>query len=175
MENAIHESFQKFESNGFSAEDLNRLKAKYETGFYQSISSVLGKGFQLARYNEYYGSPDAIAEDLQNVLDVNTSDIKRVYEKYIKDQNYVLTSFVPKGKVDLVAEGSVLFPVQEEMIVENVKKETGTGAINVAQIPSTFDRSVEPAEGPQPRLNIPKIWQHDYKKGVSLYLSLIHI
>jgi len=168
-ENAVHEAFQRFESDGFSAEDLDRLKAKYETGFYQSISSVLGKGFQLARYNEYYGSPDAIAEDLQSVLDVNMSDVKRVYEKYIKEQNYVLTSFVPKGKVDLVAEGSVLFPIQEEMIVENVEKETGAGGIEVAQIPSTFDRSVEPAEGSQPQLKIPKIWQHDYNKGVSLY------
>ena len=168
-ESAVHEAFQRFESDGFSAEDLDRLKAKYETGFYQSISSVLGKGFQLARYNEYYGSPDAIAEDLQSVLDVNMSDVKRVYEKYIKDQNYVLTSFVPKGKVDLVAEGSVLFPIQEEMIVENVEKETGAGGIEVAQIPSTFDRSVEPAEGSQPQLKIPKIWQHDYNKGVSLY------
>ena len=80
----------------------------------------MGKGFQLARYNEYYGSPDAISEELQKVLDVNISDVKRVYEKYIKDQNYVMTNFVPKGKLDLVAEGSVLFPVKEEKIVENI-------------------------------------------------------
>ncbi len=147
VESAIHDAFVRFEVDGFTKADLDRLKAKYETGFYQSISSVLGKGFQLARYNEYYGSPDAIAEDLQSVLDVNMSDVKRVYEKYIKNQNYVLTSFVPKGKVDLVAEGSVLFPIQEEMIVKNVKKETGVGSIDVAQIPSTFDRSIQSLYG----------------------------
>jgi hypothetical protein len=42
-----------------------------------------------------------------------------------------MTSFVPKGKVDLVADGSVLFPVQEEQIVENVVKEAGIGDMNM--------------------------------------------
>lgn len=171
VESAVHEAFDRFERDGFTNEDLARLKAKYETGFYQGISSVLGKGFQLAHYNEYYGSPDAIADELQKVLDVNMSDVKRVYEKYVKGQNYVLTSFVPKGKVDLVADGSVLFPIKEEKIVENVAKETGTGSMDVTEIPSTFDRSVEPTTGPQPRLNLPTIWKHNYKKGISLYGS----
>ena len=169
VENAVHEAFNLFESDGFTSEDLERLKAKYETGFYNSISSVLGKGFQLARYNEYYGSPDAISEELQKVLDVNISDVKRVYEKYIKDQNYVMTNFVPKGKLDLVAEGSVLFPIQEEKIVENIDKVAGEGGMDIAQIPSSFDRSVEPQTGSQPRLNLPKIWKHEYDKGVSIY------
>ncbi len=168
-ENAIHEAFARFESDGFSAEDLDRLKAKYETGFYQGISSVLGKGFQLAYYNEYYGSPDAVAAELQKVLDVNMSDVKRVYEKYIKGQNYVLSSFVPKGKVDLVADGSTLFPVVEEKIVKNVAKETTEGGLDVAKIPSTFDRSIEPTDGPQPRVSIPRIWKQEMDKGVSLY------
>ena len=169
VENAVHEAFNLFESDGFTSEDLERLKAKYETGFYNSISSVLGKGFQLARYNEYYGSPDAISEELQKVLDVNINDIKRVYEKYIKGQNYVMTNFVPKGNLELVAEGSVLFPIQEEKIVKNIDKVAGEGGMDVAQIPSSFDRSVEPQTGSQPRLNLPKIWKHEYDKGVSIY------
>ncbi|MDG2397947.1 MAG: insulinase family protein, partial [Candidatus Marinimicrobia bacterium] len=169
VESAVHQAFGRFETEGFTKDDLTRLKAKYETGFYQGISSVLGKGFQLAYYNEYFGSPDAIAIELQKVLDVNMNDVKRVYEKYIKGQNYVMTSFVPKGKRDLVADGSVLFPVQEEQIVENVVKEAGIGDMNMENIPSTFDRSVPPVDGPQPRLNLPKIWKHDYNKGIALY------
>ena len=149
VESAVHEAFGRFETEGFTTDDLARLKAKYETGFYQGISSVLGKGFQLAYYNEYFGSPDAIATELQKVLDVNMYDVKRVYEKYIKGQNYVMTSFVPKGKEDLVADGSVLFPVQEEQIVENVVKEAGIGDMNMENIPSTFDRSVPPVDDPK--------------------------
>ncbi len=169
VESAVHEAFTRFESDGFTAEDLERLKAKYETGFYQGISSVLGKGFQLAHYNEFYGSPDAIAEELQKVLDVIVDDIKHVYEKYVKNQHYVMTSFVPKGKVDLVAKGSILFPIKEEMINENVAKESVAGEMDIDKIPSTFDRSAEPATGPQPRLKLPRIWRHNYDKGISLY------
>ena len=168
-ENAIFEAFERFEIDEFTTADLERLKAKYETSFYNGISSVLGKGYQLAYYNEYFGSPDAIAIELQKVLDVNKSDVKRVYEKYVKNQNYVLTSFVPLGKVDLVADGSELFPIKEEKIVKNVNKSAGSGSMNIAKIPSTFDRSSKPVDGPQPRLNLPKVWRHDYDKGISIY------
>ena len=168
-ENAIFEAFERFEIDEFTTADLERLKAKYETSFYNGISSVLGKGYQLAYYNEYFGSPDAIAVELQKVLDVNKSDVKRVYEKYVKDQNYVLTSFVPRGKVGLVADGSKLFPIKEEKIVKNVNKSAGSGSMDIAKIPSTFDRSSKPVDGPQPRLNLPKVWRHDYDKGISIY------
>ncbi len=171
VESAVHEAFARFENDGFTTADLERLKAKYETGFYGGISSVLGKGFQLAYYNEYYGSPDAMSSELQKVLDVNMNDINRVYETYVKGRNYVMTSFVPEGKVELVAEGSILFPVKEEEIVENVVKETGEGGMDIAEIPSMFDRSVEPVDGPQPRLNLPTIWRHKYSNGITLYGS----
>ena len=158
VESAIRDAFARFESDGFTADDLERLKAKYETHFYNSIASVLGKAFQLAFFNEYFGSPNAVASELQKVLDVTVEDVKRVYERYLKDRNYVVTSFVPKGKVDLVAEGSVLYPVKEENISEQVES-TGAGEeMDVPKIPSSFDRSIEPMEGPQPRVNLPTIW-----------------
>ena len=169
IENAIHEAFDLFETEGFSTEDVERLKAKYETGFYNSISSVLSKAFQLANYNEYYGSPDAISVELQKVLDVKVEDIKRVYNQYIKGRNYILTSFVPKGKINLIAEGSILFPINEEKIIANKEKKINDDGMNVDQIPSSFDRSEEPIDGPQPGINIPEIWKYDYANGISLY------
>ena len=169
IENAIHEAFDLFETEGFSTEDVERLKAKYETGFYNSISSVLSKAVQLANYNEYYGSPDAISVELQKVLDVKVEDIKRVYNQYIKGRNYILTSFVPKGKINLIAEGSILFPINEEKIIANKEKKINDDGMNVDQIPSSFDRSEEPIDGPQPGINIPEIWKYDYANGISLY------
>jgi len=44
---------------------------------------------------------------MEAMMAVTIDDVKRVYEKYIKGKNFVATSFVPKGKVDLAAEGSV--------------------------------------------------------------------
>ncbi|MFL3050624.1 MAG: M16 family metallopeptidase [Candidatus Neomarinimicrobiota bacterium] len=169
LEKSVFAAFKKFEINGFTEDDLDRLKAKYETGFYQGISSVLGKGFRLAYYNEYYGSPDAISKDLESVLAVSIDDVKRVFDKYIKDENYVLTSFVPKGKTDLVADGSELFAIKEEKIVENVEKLVGTSEEELEKISSSFDRSIKPAQGPDPNLNIPVVWRHDYPSKLFLF------
>ncbi|HEX8367202.1 MAG TPA: pitrilysin family protein, partial [Pyrinomonadaceae bacterium] len=54
---AIKEAFAKFEREGISEKDLNRIKAGQETQFYNSLSSVLGKGAQLAQYNYLTGDP----------------------------------------------------------------------------------------------------------------------
>jgi zinc protease len=171
VEDAIFEAFGRFEKEGFNDDDLTRIKAKTETNFYNSISSILGKSFQLASYNEYAGSPDFINDDLQNSLNVTKDDIWRVYNKYIKGRNYVLTSFVPKGKTDLAARNSELFVIPEEKILPKEEKDQKTTAdINpVEKIPSSFDRNIEPAAGPDPAVTLPDIWKSEPGKGMKIY------
>ena len=123
VEAAIFEAFKKFEDEGFTEMDLARIKAKLETGFYNQIASIFFKAYQLASYNEYANSPGFISEDLQNSLDVTSEDVLRVYNTYIKDKPFVLTSFVPKGKTELIAENSEKFPIVEEAIVKMKKEE----------------------------------------------------
>lgn len=87
VEKAILEALARFEKDGFTDRDLARIKAKTETNFYNGISSLLGKGFQLAYYNEYAGSPDFISQDIQNTLAVTKEDVWRVYNQYVKGKN----------------------------------------------------------------------------------------
>ena len=172
VEKAIKASFARFEKDKFTEADLDRIKAKIETNFYNGISSILSKSFQLAMYNEYAGSPDFITEDIGQSLAVTSDDVWRVYNKYLKGQNYVLTSFVPKGKTDLVAENSTVFQFAEEKIVSLEEKKAGEKKQVVAapaKIPSTFDRTIEPAKGPAPQTKTPKIWSHTYKNGLKIY------
>ncbi|MFQ6612249.1 MAG: M16 family metallopeptidase [Fidelibacterota bacterium] len=170
VEQAIHQALTKFEQDGFSADDLKRIKAKYESGFYRGISSVLGKSFQLSMYNVFYGSPDYLTEDLERTLNVTEEDIMRVYNTYLKEKPYVLTSFVPKNNVNLVAKDSREFPVYEEPVRREETKTVSTmEAITVPEIQSAFDRSIEPPFGQDPFLNIPKIWRHDLAQGVPIY------
>ena len=169
IENSIFEAFDKFERDGFSTKDLDRLKAKYETNFYQSISSVLNKSFELAFHNEFYDSPDAIGVELQKILDVNDADIRRVYEKYVKNKNFVMTSFVPKGELDLIVEGSTLFPIKEEKISKKIEKTSQSEKLDISEIPSSFDRSIEPEYTSQPKLKVPKIWNHKFQNDIEIY------
>ena len=168
VENAIKTAFARFEEEGFTEEDLGRIKAQVETSFFGGISSVMGKSFQLALYAEFGGSPGFMEEDIRNTLAVAPDDVWRVYNTYIKDKPLVLTSFVPMGQTDLVAEGSERFVIPEDPAgLESAA--AGMEVPPLDPIPSAFDRSVEPAKGPVPTVTLPTVWTHTYTNGLRLY------
>ena len=175
VENAVMESFEKFEQESFTEKDLNRVKAKVETQFYNQISSVLGKSFQLAVYNTFAGSPDFVTTDLNNLLNVTKEDVMNAYNKFIKGKPYVATSFVPKGNAQIVASNSDKYPIVEEkieeqdMIAMNEGENMGNDQIKVETIESSFDRSVEPPAGPDPLVSLPEIWEDELSNGARVY------
>lgn len=167
---AVNEAFAKFEKDGISEKDLSRIKAGQETQFYNSLSSVLGKGAQLAQCNIFAGDPGCIERDIKNILAVTPQDVTRVYQKYIKGKNFVATSFVPKGKVALALDGSKKAEVVEEKIVQGADAEVdASAAATYKKTPSTFDRSVEPPYGPAPEVRIPTIWEDKLSNGMRVY------
>ncbi len=170
IKDAIAESFQRLETESFTVEDVERIKAGLETQFYNGMSSILGKSFQLAQYNEYAGSPGYVTTDLEKIKAVTKEDILRVYETYIKDKPYVMTSFVPKGKKELVVEGSEPFTIVEEALeAEKIAAERPVEEFKVERIPTSFDRSVEPPIGPDPEITIPIIWKDELANGMKIY------
>lgn len=164
---AINEAFAKFEKTGISEKDLSRIKAGQETQFYNSLSSVLGKTVQLAQCNYLTGDPGCVEKDIRNILAVTPADVMRVYEKYIKGKNYVATSFVPKGKLNLALENSKKAEVVEEKIVQGAEKEVDPNVTATYQrTPSSFDRSKEPPYGEAPEVKIPAIWEQKLSNGM---------
>ena len=170
VEKAIFEAFERFETEKFTERDLERIKAGLETNFYSMLSSVMYKSFMLAMYSEYAGSPDFLTEELEMMQNVTMDDVWDVYERYIKGKNYVATSFVPKGQLDLVAEGSVDAGVIEEDVTQATKMEVAAGGEEVIEkTPSRFIRSVAPAPGPDPLLTLPEVWQAEALNGMKIY------
>lgn len=164
---AADEAFAKFEKEGISAKDLTRIKAGQETQFYNSLASVLGKGFNLAQYNIFAKDPGFIEKDIKNILAVTPADVTRVYQKYIKGKPYVATSFVPKGKQTLALEGSKKADVVEEKIVQGAENAVDPNVkADYEKTPSTFDRSVEPPYGPAPAVKTPAIWEGKLGNGM---------
>lgn len=167
---AISEAFAKFEKDGISEQDLNRIKAGQETQFYNSLSSVLGKSAQLAQGNIFANDPGFAAKEIDAILSVTTADVKRVYEKYIKGKNFVATSFVPKGKAELALSGSKRAEVVEEPIVQGAENEVDPNVeAEYENTPSTFDRSVEPPYGAEPQVKIPTVWEQKLRNGMRVY------
>tara|TARA_B100000768_G_scaffold63127_1_gene61128 strand:+ start:1583 stop:4459 length:2877 start_codon:yes stop_codon:yes gene_type:complete len=169
VETGIFEAFKILEIEGVSDRDIERIKSGLETNFYNGIGSVLGKSFQLAQYNVFAGDPGFITTDIENIKKVNKEDVMRVYEKYIKNKPFIMTSFVPKGQLTLVTENSTKAPVIEEKISENIAKTIESSKEKISKTPSNFDRSVEPSQGISPKLNIPSSWTTTLGNGMKVY------
>ena len=169
VEAGIFEAFKIFEKEGVSGNDVERIKAGLETGFYNGIGSVLGKSFQLAQYNVFAGDPGFITTDIENIKKVTKEEVMRVYNKYIKDKPFIMTSFVPKGQLILITENSTKALVVEEKISENIAKIVKNTNQEILKTPSNFDRSVEPSQGTSPKLNLPSTWTTSLKNGMKVY------
>ncbi len=166
---AIKAAFAKFEAEGIPESALDRIKARQETQFYSGLSSVLGKGFKLAQYEIFAGDPGFVEKDIANILAVTTADMIRVYNTYIKDKNYIATSFVPQGQVALALSNSELAQVAEEDIVNGVQNSFDASvAATYEKTPSSFDRTIEPPYGDSPELVIPQVWQEKLDSGLEV-------
>lgn len=170
IEKSVFESFSLFEKEGISPADLERVKAGLETQYYNGISSVLSKAFQLARYNEYKGDPSFIEKDIEKIRAVTVNDIVRVYEKYIKGKNYLATSFVPKGQLKLIAENSVKADIVEEKVEDAIEvKQDIAVEEEIIKTTTKLDRSVMPVCGPDPQITLPKVWQNKLPNGMKVF------
>ena len=170
VKSAIISGLTKFETDGVNERDLKRIKAELETNLYQGISTVLNKAFQLGQDNEFGGDPSYITKTAKLTNAVTAEDVMRVYNKYIKAKNYVMTSVVPKGKLDLVVENSQLATVWIEEVKQDVaNEEVSQGEeAEYEKTVSKYDRK-EPDFGDLPKFKMPKIWTGKLENGMSLY------
>jgi zinc protease len=170
VEKAIFEGFDKFEKDGFTEEDLTRIKAGNETGFYRGFSSVQSKAFTLAEYTMLTGDPEFYKKDLASSQAVTMADIKAVFQKYIKGKNFIETSFVPIGQANLIVEGSTNAGIVEEDVTKAAEvKADAIAEEAIVKTPTKFDRSVMPAIGPDPEVTIPTPWKSSLSNGMKLW------
>ena len=170
IEDGIFEAFDLFEKEGITENDIERVKASSEKSFYEGISSVFGKSFQLAFYNTLLNDPGYIEKDIENIKAVTVNDVKQAYEKYIKGKPHVVTSFVPKGKSEMMAENSVPAGVKEENIKEASQVEIAKeGDEKIVKTPSAIDRSKEPPDGKAPEVKVPSVWKAVLANGIQVY------
>jgi zinc protease len=170
IEDAIQEGFNRFETEGITENDIERVKASSEKNFYEGINSVFGKSIQLAFYNTFLNDPGYIEKDIENIKAVTLADVKMVYEKYIKNKPHVVTSFVPKGKKELIAENSMDAGVKEENIREASQVEIAAAAEDkIVKTQSTIDRTVEPEAGKNPEVKVPTPWKTTLSNGIQVY------
>lgn len=168
---ALNTAFQRFEDNGISQADLDRIKAGYEVQVYSQLENALGKAIALGQYNALAGEPERINSDIRQLQAVTTDDVVRVYNTYIKDRPHIATSIVPKGELKLALTGSEKAEVVEEAIVQGAEAggEASHQAANYERTPSSFDRTVEPPFGKPYVLPTPDVWRDTLDNGTEVF------
>jgi zinc protease len=170
VEKAVFEGFDKFEKDGFSEEDLARIKAGNETNFFRNFSSIQNKAFTIGGYAMFTDDPEFYKKDLANSQAVTMADIKAVFSKYIKGKNYVETSFVPKGQANLIVEGSTNAGIVEEDVTKAAEVKADVIAEEaIEKTPTRIDRSVMPPIGPDPEVTIPQPWRGSLSDGMKVW------
>jgi zinc protease len=170
IEDAVFESFDRFEKDGITDKDIERIKATREMGFYEGLNSVFYKALNLAFYNTFLKDPGYIEKDIENIKAVTKEDVIRVYNQYIKGKPHVVTSFVPKGRPEMVAANSVVAEIKEENINEATQVEIAeTGKDEIVKTPSALDRTIEPVAGAEPAVKTPVVWKAELSNGLKVF------
>ncbi|NMM47064.1 M16 family metallopeptidase [Marinigracilibium pacificum] len=155
--------FKSFEEKGVSDDDIEKIKASYESNFINGLTSVSGKVSRLAAYETFTKDADYIGKDLKRYLAVTKEDVMRVYNKYIKGKSAVYLSVVPDANTapakadnyEPVTEGENTFPTTDysKVAARTPKKDS-------------FDRSSKPASGKAPLVPVPNFWTAEMDNGI---------
>jgi zinc protease len=167
MEEAVRATLTEFEERGVNEDDLKRFKSTMESQMISGLETVSGKASSLARYQYALSNPNYIGNDIQRYLDVTAEDVMRVYNTYIKDQKAVILSVYPKGQPQLVAKEDNFVYVRDTTLKANMAQYEDL-AYNKGVDPEGFDRSVKPASGPSPVINVPEFWTANMDNGLKI-------
>ena len=163
LETIMRGSLEEFETRGVEDDDLTRVKAGIVSGMIYGLESVSGKVSQLAAYETYRDNPNSIGDDVARYENVSKADVMRVYEKYIKGQNAVIMSIVPKGQLSAIAA-----PDTWDRYERTIPTSSAVAAVDWTPPEDDFDRSIIPPAGANPTIKAPDVYNAEIGNGIKL-------
>lgn len=164
VEKTIKQVLADWEKKGVSDDDILKFKASYQSGLYNRLSTVSGKGATLAAYFTFTGDANYIKKDIATYLSITKADVMRVYNTYIKNKPSVILSCLPKGKGDLRAKAD-----NWKMYERKVEKESKEYLnLKYVQPVDVFDRSVMPQQGPASPVPVPDFYTSKINSQIPL-------
>ena len=158
-------SLEKFAQQGVTQERLAQLKGQAEAGAIFALESVQGKVTQLASNQTFFGQPDLLEKQLQQIRAVTPQSVEKAYREFIEGKNTITLSVVPRGKTELAVKPAT-FVTPERTLPEYKKVTDDTLAYRWAV--DNFDRSVQPPVGAPVEANIPDLYDIHFKNGSEL-------
>lgn len=168
MEEMVRATLDEFEKRGVNEDDLKRFKSSFESQVISGLETVSGKASSLAQYQYVHNNPNYVAKDLKRYMDVTAADIMRVFNTYIKGQKAVILSVYPKGQPQLVAKQDNFKYVRDKSLKANMAQYEGLTYKKPTKEQDGFDRSVKPASGPSPVVQVPAFWKETFANGLKV-------
>jgi zinc protease len=167
----LEKAFLDFETNGFTDEDLNRIKKDLVASYYGILETVASKASVLTSYEMLLSNRDfTIQDDINRYEKVTKADIMRVYNMYIKNKNYVCINIVPHP--DYVAnKNAKIKPYESVNPYLNVKpdKSAYQGLVYTPNVdPAGFDRSKKPVIQAAKPVIVPEFYKTTFENGIKI-------
>ncbi|WP_428775096.1 M16 family metallopeptidase [Vibrio sp.] len=100
------DTLQQFGRDGVQQPRLEQISGMAEANAVFALQSVHGKVSQLASNQTFFGQPDRIETQLEEIRNVTTQSVMEAYQRFIQGKNKVTLSVVPRGKAELAAKAA---------------------------------------------------------------------
>jgi zinc protease len=165
---------EKLAKDGVDADQLERVKTRYETGTVRRQETVGQRTSTLANSNVFTKDPGYLDEEIRRHLAVTPAEVKSVLERYVLGKPAVVLSVVPDGKKQMAAARSSADGKDLPAAVEYAWKDPRDKKIEpapaslVSGAGPAIDRTKQPAPGPAIAFHAPKVWHAKLPDGVDV-------
>lgn len=141
LNQALLDTLDKFSKEGVTQQRLDQITGMAEANAVFALQSVRGKVSQLASNETFYGQPDRIESQLEQIRAVTPESVAQAYKDFVQDKHKVTLSVVPRRQLDLaVREATFVTPPRTLPEYTKVTEDQ----LEFRKAPNTFDRSVMP-------------------------------
>ncbi|HIF9311353.1 TPA: M16 family metallopeptidase [Photobacterium damselae] len=161
----VMEIVNSLEKQGVKQQAVDEIKGVAESSAIFGLQSVSGKVAQLAAYQTFYGDPNHLGVELDNIRKVSPSSIEAAYNQYIYQHPNVTLSVVPQGNLDLVAAKTNFTP-EPRKIPEHQKINDDQLTLRTAK--DNFDRSVMPQPSKPVEAMMPSLYDVTLANGIKI-------
>lgn len=163
--NELMDSLKTWSEKGVSEYQLETMIGRAEANAIFGLESVRGKVTQLASNETFFGQPDRIEEQLEQLRTVTPDSVQSAYQQYLVNNHKVVLSVVPKNKVDWAVKPAT-FVTPKRTLPEYQKVKESDLAYRKAV--DTFDRSVVPKVSGAVKGTMPDLYRIYLDSGVEI-------
>ncbi len=137
-------------------EQLQQIAGAAKADAIFSLQSVRGKVSMLASNQTFYGQPDRLASNLEEINKVDQQSVYQSYLKYLSGKHKVTLSVVPRGAAHMAAREQT-FVTPQRTLPQYTK--IADEDLQLREATDDFDRSIMPEVGEAVSATLPELYQ----------------